>query len=159
MISLADCAVTVSDSKAAAQWWTEKLGFAVHTVGNSDHAVMVAPPGDRFVLHLCQGFEPVEPGNTGIAFVTDELEELVARMVAQGVPFPEPLRKESWGGMAKFADPDGNVYWLLGAPRDFIRREAHLTAGPGGRPRAGPRRSVRARVRPRRASRRRRKQA
>lgn len=124
MIALADCAVTVTDAKAAARWWTEKLGFAVHRVGNGDHAVMVAPPGDRFVLHLCEGFEPVQPGNTGIAFMTDEIEELVRRMKASGVQFPEPLRQEPWGGIAKFADPDGNIYWLLGAPSKFIRTEA-----------------------------------
>ena len=124
MIALADCAVTVSNTQRATQWWTEKMGFAVHKVGESEHSVMVAPPGDRFVLHLCAGFEPVEPGNTGIAFMTDDIDGLVARMEAAGVRFPEPLRKESWGGIAKFADPDGNVFWLLGAPTAFVRSEA-----------------------------------
>lgn len=124
MIALADCAVAVSDAKAAARWWRESLGFAVHVVGQGDHAVMVAPPGDRFVLHLCEGFEPVQPGNSGIAFVTDDIEGVVRQMRSAGVTFPEPLKKESWGGMAKFADPDGNVYWLLGASTSFVRKEA-----------------------------------
>ncbi len=128
MIAIADCAVTVSNARKASEWWKEKLGFAVHTVGTGDHAVMVAPPGDRFVLHLCEGFEPVQPGNTGIAFVSDDLEDLVHRMEAGGVAFPEPLRKESWGGIAKFADPDGNVYWLLGAPTAFIQAETRRRA-------------------------------
>ena len=136
MITLADCAVAVSDAKEAARWWVDKLGFATHTVGGGEHAVMVAPPGDRFVVHLCEGIEGVQPGNTGIAFVTDEIERVVARMERQGVDFPEPLKKESWGSMAKFADPDGNIYWLLGASTSFVRREARRTA-----PRqAGPRR-------------------
>lgn len=125
--TMADCAVAVKDAKESARWWVEKLGFATHLISGS-HAVMVAPPGDRFVLHLCEGFEPVQPGNTGIAFVTDELEEMVLRMESAGVSFPQPLKVESWGGMAKFADPDGNIYWLLGAPTDFIRREASRTA-------------------------------
>jgi catechol 2,3-dioxygenase-like lactoylglutathione lyase family enzyme len=139
MIALADCAVAVSNANEAGRWWNEKLGFAVHTVGSGGHAVVVAPPGDRFILHLCEGLEPVEPGNTGIAFVTDDLEQLVLKMTASGVAFPEPLKKESWGGMAKFADPDGNVYWLLGAPTSFIRtevaRRAPLVPRPGRRPR------------------------
>jgi len=133
---LADCAVTVSDTKRATDWWVEKLGFAVHKVGNGEHSVMVAPPGDRFVLHLCAGFEPVAPGNTGIAFMTDDIERIVARMVAAGVAFPEPLRKESWGSIAKFSDPDGNVFWLLGAPTAFVRIEARRRApSPRGRSR------------------------
>ena len=128
MIALADCAVTVSDTASATRWWVEKLGFQVHKVGNGEHAVMVAPPGDKFVLHLCAGFEPVEPGNTGIAFMTDDIEGLVGRMVAAGVEFPQPLTKESWGAMAKFADPDGNIYWLMGAPTAFVRQERERRA-------------------------------
>jgi len=128
MIALADCSIAVSDAKAAAVWWNEKLGFAVHWVGQGDHALMVAPPGDRFVLHLCEGFEPVQPGNSGVAFVTDDLEGMVRRMEGAGVRFSEPLQKEAWGGMAKFEDPDGNVYWLLGAPASFIRKETYLKA-------------------------------
>jgi catechol 2,3-dioxygenase-like lactoylglutathione lyase family enzyme len=134
MIALADCAVAVADAEEAARWWTEKLGFTAHTVGTGTHAVMVAPPGDRFVLHLCEGFEAVQPGNSGIAFVTDDLEGMVGRMEASGVQFAEPLKKEPWGGMAKFADPDGNIYWLLGAPTSFIRKESARRAPSGRRP-------------------------
>jgi len=148
MIALADCAVTVSDTKKATDWWVENLGFAVHSVGGSGHSVMVAPPGDKFVLHLCAGFGPVEPGNTGIAFMTDEIDELVSRMLAAGVDFTEPLRKESWGAIAKFADPDGNVFWLLGAPTSFVRTERDRRAAPPARARS----RSNARARPRRPS-------
>jgi len=143
MLAIADVAVTVSNAKTAAQWWKEKLGFETYTVGQAGgHALMVAPPGERFLLHLCEGFEAVEPGNTGIAFVTDDLEGLVKRMESAGVVFPAPLQKEEWGGMAKFADPDGNVFWLLGAPTAFIRRETRRHA-PAARPRPPPRRRSR----------------
>lgn len=120
MLALADVAVMVTSAKASAEWWEKNLGFSTYTIGGG-HAVLVAPPGERFVLHLCEGFGPLEPGNTGIAFVTDEIEKLVARMTKARIRFPEPLRKESWGGMAKFADADGNIFWLLGAPRAFVR--------------------------------------
>lgn len=137
MIALADCAITVSDTQKATDWWVDKLGFSAHKVGGSGHSVMVAPPGDRFVIHLCAGFEPVEPGNTGIAFMTDEIESLVARMEAAGVRFTEPLRRETWGSIAKFADPDGNIFWLLGASPTFVRSEAARRA-PGAARRARP---------------------
>jgi catechol 2,3-dioxygenase-like lactoylglutathione lyase family enzyme len=136
MLALADVAVCVKDAKATAQWWAEKVGFGVTNIGEpGSHGLMVAPPGDRFVLHLCEGFGAVEPGNTGIAFMTDEIGPLVERMKAAGVEFTEPLKQESWGGHAKFADPDGNIFWLLGAPRPFVEKAASMHA-PGRAPKA-----------------------
>jgi catechol 2,3-dioxygenase-like lactoylglutathione lyase family enzyme len=131
MLALADVAVVVSDTAASERWWKENLGFGSYRVNDSDHAVMVSPPGDRFVLHLCAGFAPLEPGDSGIAFMTDEIEPLVARMKAKGVEFPQALTRESWGAMAKFADPDGNVFWLLEAPTAMIRATM-ATRAPGG---------------------------
>jgi predicted enzyme related to lactoylglutathione lyase len=130
MLAIADVAVTVTNAKATAEWWEKTMGFATHTVGSpGGHGVTVAPPGERFLLHLCEGLEPVEPGNTGIAFMTDDIEGVVRGMERKGVHFPEALKKFDWGGMAKFADPDGNVFWLLGASRQFIRQEITRRAG------------------------------
>ncbi len=135
MIALADCAITVTNARESARWWNENLGFAVHTVGNGTHAVMVAPPGDSFVLHLCEGYAPIEPGNTGVAFVTDAIEPLVRRMQAGGVEFPTPLKKGPGGSMAMFADPDGNVFWLFEMSTAFIRRERRRIAKEAPAPR------------------------
>jgi len=121
MIAIADVAVVVSNAKASAKWWEENLGFSTYTVGNSGHAMLVAPPGERFVLHLCEGFAPLEPGNTGIAFLTDDMEATVARMVKGEVQFPEPPKKAAWGVWAKFSDPDGNIFWLMEAPTPMVR--------------------------------------
>ncbi len=134
MLAIADVAVVVSNARSSAKWWKDYLGFASFTVGAAGgHAVLVAPPGERFVLHLCEGFAPLEPGDTGIAFVTDDIESVVDRMTRGGVRFPEPLRKESWGEMAKFADPDGNIFWLLGVStrmvRDTLNSRAPVRAG------------------------------
>jgi len=120
MLALADVAVVVSNAKDSAKWWTKNLGFATLTIGGSGHAIMVAPPGDRFVLHLCEGFAPLEPGNTGILLLTDDLDTLVARMRKGNVAFPEPPHQEKWGKSAKFADPDGNVFWIMEAPAPMV---------------------------------------
>jgi catechol 2,3-dioxygenase-like lactoylglutathione lyase family enzyme len=130
MLAFADVAVTVSDARASARWWSEKLGFATHTVGPPDgHATLVAPPGDRFLVHLCEGFAPVEPGNTGIAFVTDDFRADVARLENAGVRIVE--RSEERGASVKLADPDGNVYWLIGVPAEFLRAQTALRAPKG----------------------------
>jgi len=121
MMALADVAVVVSDAKSSARWWRKNLGFATYTIGGSGHATLVAPPGERFVLHLCEGFAPLEPGNTGIAFVTDDLDATIGRMARGKVRFPEPPKKEAWGRRAKFADPDGNIFWILEVPTAMVR--------------------------------------
>jgi len=139
MIALADVAVVVSNAQASADWWKKNLGFAELTIGGTGHARMVAPPGDKFVLHLCQGFAPLEPGDTGIAFVTDDLDGLVARMLDGGVKFPVPPSPESGGRMAKFADPDGNIFWLFRMPTPMVRQtlasRAPAARSGGSRPR------------------------
>jgi catechol 2,3-dioxygenase-like lactoylglutathione lyase family enzyme len=130
MLALADVAVVVSSAKASAEWWSSKLGFATHTLDGAPHAVLVAPPGERFLLHLCEGFAPPEPGNTGIAFMTDDLAGTVRRWSEAGVRFPTPLDPDGNGRMAQFEDPDGNVFWLVGAPTEFVRAAARLRAAP-----------------------------
>jgi len=141
MLALADVAVVVSDAKASAKWWVKNLGFATYTLGGTGHAVLVAPPGERFVLHLCEGFAPTEPGNSGIAFVTDDINILVARMTKGGVRFPEPLRKEKWGKMAKFSDPDGNVFWLMEAPTSMVKATLNSRAPARKKSRGRPRKA------------------
>lgn len=128
MIAIADVGVSVSDAEKSAAWWEETLGFEVHVMEGGGHGVLVAPPGERFILHLCEGYEPVTPGNTGFGFMTDEIEALVERMEAAGVEFPEPLEQTEWGAQAKFADPDGNIFWLLGAPTEFVEKMQGLRA-------------------------------
>jgi hypothetical protein len=70
--------------------------------------------------------------------VTDEIDAVVARMRKGAVRFPAPLKKEEWGSMAKFADPDGNIFWLIEAPRSLVR--GALTSRAPGPKRAGPKR-------------------
>jgi hypothetical protein len=128
MLALADGAVVVSNAKESAEWRGRNLGFDGYTVGGSGHAILVAPPGDRFVLHLSEGFAPLEQGDSGIAFVPDELDRLIARMTAGAVRFPQPLKSDESGRMVKFTDPNGNVFWLLEAPTATVRETLQMQA-------------------------------
>jgi hypothetical protein len=115
-------AVAVSDAERSARRWKESVGFVVRTLPGSGHGVLVASPGDRFILHPCDGIEAVDPGNSGIAFITDGIEEGVSRMAKTGVTVVEPLRRGSGRASAKFEHPDGKTFWLFGVPTDFVRR-------------------------------------
>jgi len=103
-------AVVVADGKKSAKWFKEKAGF--ETSAEDDHWVLVWPKGSSSKIHLCEG-KP-DPGNTGIAFYTDDPFKLSAEMKANGVKFTRDVKKTEWGVNGMFADPDGNEFWLMG---------------------------------------------
>ncbi len=104
-------AVVVRDEKASAKWFKEKLGFEVKS--SDGHWVTVAPKGARGpVLHLCKT-KPLEKGNTGIAFLTKDLEKEYEILSKKGVKFTVKPRDDGWGLYSMFKDPDGNVFWLM----------------------------------------------
>jgi lactoylglutathione lyase len=100
-------AVMVSDSERSAKWFGEKLGFETSVEG---HWVTVWPKGAGAKIHLCQG-KP-DPGNTGISFYVEDLESEVKRLKGNGVGFPVDYTVGEWGTFARFADPDGNEFWI-----------------------------------------------
>jgi catechol 2,3-dioxygenase-like lactoylglutathione lyase family enzyme len=100
-------AVMVSDAKKSAQWYQEKLGFESEAEG---HWVTVFPKGTEWKIHLCQG-KP-EPGNTGIAFYSKNVEKTAAELKNRGVKFTLNVTKSKGGATAMFEDLDGNVFWL-----------------------------------------------
>ncbi len=111
---MADVAVVVSDARKAADWYREKLGFSVGGEAEG-HWVVVHPPGEErgTHLHLCADIYPLEPGNTGIGLVADNLRETFGVMKENGVEFTVEPREEEWGVYAMFKDLDGNEFWLF----------------------------------------------
>lgn len=105
-------AVVVSDGKKSAQWYKDKLGFAIKE--SEEHWIVVGPSNWPTALHLCEG--ELEPGNTGILFQPDDFDKTVQELKKSGVEFTQEPRKESWGTYAMFKDPDGNEFWLM--PRE-----------------------------------------
>ncbi len=103
-------AIVVSDGKKSAQWFKDKLGFEVRS--QEGHWVTVAPKGADTVIHLCEG-DTLEPGNTGFAFYVKDAAKEEANLRKKGVTFPSPVKKEPWGIVGAFADPDGNEFWLI----------------------------------------------
>ncbi len=115
MISrILDVAVVVSDPRKAKEWYRDKLGFNVE--GEPEGHWVVAYPksaAEGTHLHLCGGFYPLEPGNTGIGLVTENLDETFRELKEKGVEFTEEPKREDWGTYAMFKDMDGNEFWLF----------------------------------------------
>ena len=117
-LDLTTVAVVVPRGPEPAKWYEEKLGFEIggETEG---HWVVVAPKGRTGEpqgpwrgIHLCEADE-LEPGNTGILFLTDDMEATVKELKARGVQFTHEITNEPWGTYAMFADPYGNEFWLM----------------------------------------------
>jgi len=109
LMKLSSVAVVVKDAKKSARWYKEKLGFEIRS--HEGHWIAVAPKGADVVLHLCEG-EPLEPGNTGIGFLSKDVAKDEKLLESRDVKFTVPRKAEAWGTYAMFADPDGNEFWL-----------------------------------------------
>jgi len=110
MLKFATVAVVVRNEKRAMKWWKEKIGFRVVT--SFPHWVTVAPRGANVHLHLCPDSRP-EKGNTGFMFSTPDAAKEEARLRKKGVKITKPTKKEDWGTIFWFADPDGNEFQVI----------------------------------------------
>ncbi len=110
--SIASVAVVVSNGKKSSKWFEKMLGFEVRD--KEGHWITVGPKKSKQVLHLCES-KTLEPGNTGILLLADDIEAQYKNMKKKGVEFTQKLTKADWGSSAKFSDPDGNVFSLMEA--------------------------------------------
>jgi uncharacterized glyoxalase superfamily protein PhnB len=108
-------AVVVSDTIKAAKWYRETLGLEVKGLewGPKEHWITVGVKDSEQRLHLCQS-KTLEPGNTGIAFLCDNLDKTHQELSKKGVKFTVEPKKEAWRpAYAMIADLDGNEFWLM----------------------------------------------
>ena len=112
--------VYVSDTEKAFDFYSNKMGFSVHTdakMGDNRWMEFVPKDGETRIAVTKpwnDGAESRVGGFTNIVFATDDITATHEKMVADGVNFLEPPTKQSWGDVtAKFADPDGNTFILV----------------------------------------------
>jgi catechol 2,3-dioxygenase-like lactoylglutathione lyase family enzyme len=107
--------IPVSDQDRALKFYTEKLGFKVATdqhMGPGQRWIELSIPGSATGLALFTppGHESRIGGFQSMSFWCDDVFATAATMKNNGVELDEEPRKEIWGTMAKFKDPDGNVF-------------------------------------------------
>ena len=129
IIGIDTVAVVVSDRRKALQWFRDVLGLPVAYVGpaepNTNPAVQGSPdnPGHWIELgsgrpmtriHLCELEDHrVEPGPTGITFLTDNILAEYELLKLKGVRFRNSPKEMEWGEwLCEFLDPDGNEFDL-----------------------------------------------
>jgi predicted enzyme related to lactoylglutathione lyase len=58
------------------------------------------------------GEQGLKPGSFTGTLACTNVEQTYQELVARGVQFVTPPRKEQWGTFALFKDPDGNQFML-----------------------------------------------
>ena len=107
--------IPVSDQDVALKFYTEKLGFKVATdqeMGPGMRWIELMIPGadTRLALFTPPGQESRIGGFQAMTFWCDDVFATAELMKKKGVELAEEPRKEIWGTMAKFKDPDGNEF-------------------------------------------------
>ena len=109
--------IPVRDQDKALAFYTTQLGFKVATdapMGPGMRWIELRIPGadTRVVLFTSPGHEDRIGTFTALSFWCDDVEATYTELVAKGVTFKKPPKREEWGTSAVFDDPDGNSFVL-----------------------------------------------
>ena len=105
--------IPVRDQDRALAFYVDTLGFTLLTdqpMGPGQRWVEVRPPkGESGVaLFTPPGQEDRIGTFTGISLECDDVQKTYEELVAKGVEFAKPPKKESWGVTAILKDSEGN---------------------------------------------------
>lgn len=109
--------INISDQQRALEFYTEKLGFEVHTdqpMGDGKRWIELRVPGSdtHVTLFTPPGHEDRIGSFMNVVFGTENVEKTFEELKERGVEFEQPPKKQSWGMSAIFKDPDGNSFVL-----------------------------------------------
>lgn len=108
--------VFVKDQDEALRFYTEKLGFEVHTDMdfNGSRWLTLNPKGQKdFEITLMPATVETKEQSAPVAcFSTDDCRKDYADLKQKGVNFLHEPKDEAWGIGVTFADPSGNVFYL-----------------------------------------------
>jgi len=101
-----------------ARTFYEKL-FDLAPMWADDHAAVYPTGGAKMDVEHADPADPESAARVGrfagLSFAADDIDGAYATMVADGISFDGPPKKQEWGGtLAHFHDPDDNVLTLIG---------------------------------------------
>ena len=109
--------IPVSNQDVSLKFYTEKLGFKVvtdqpFTAGQRWIELLIPGAESGVSLFTPKGHEDRIGTFQSISFWCDDVFASATVLKTKGVVFEQAPKKESWGSMAKFKDPDGNQFVL-----------------------------------------------
>ena len=107
--------IPVRDQDIALKFYTEALGMKVttdqHFTPQQRWIELMIPGSDaNLALFTPPGLESRIGGFQPMTFWTDDVFATAEQMKRKGVELTAEPKKEIWGTMAKFKDPDGNEF-------------------------------------------------
>lgn len=116
MIHGGNATIYVADINVSIRFYTDTLGLKLRMRAGNDWAEIDAGPGLIIGLHPADAPHLPKPGTRGslaIGFnVTEQLEDVVARLKKKGVTFHGSIVDTEQVRLAFFGDPDGNPLYL-----------------------------------------------
>ena len=109
--------IPVSDQDRALAFYTDKLGFKILTdkpFDGKQRWIELSIPGAEtgVVLFTADAHQDRIGTVSGISFHCQDLQKTYDELVALGVEFAGPPKKEPWGSFVILRDPDGNQFVL-----------------------------------------------
>ncbi len=109
--------VPTANQDRALAFWTEKLGFSVHTDQPFDATQrwieLRIRSSDTHLVLFTTGDSTSQIGKfSAVSFFCDNVEKTYEELQAKGVEFDGPPETADWGTAAIFKDPDGNRFVL-----------------------------------------------
>ena len=107
--------IPVSNQDISLKFYTEQVNFQVFTdqaFGPGQRWIELAIPGSdvKLALFTPEGFEDRIGGFQPVTFWCDDVFATAKLLASRGVELAQEPKKEVWGTMAKFRDPDGNEF-------------------------------------------------
>jgi catechol 2,3-dioxygenase-like lactoylglutathione lyase family enzyme len=120
-VSLHFIMIFVRDQERSLRFYLDQLGFRliVDQSVAGHRWIEVAPPDGTANIALAQALPDsvatLVGRDTGIYFITEDIQAKYHEWSSRGVRFASPPQKPQWGGVfTRFEDPDGNSFGLAG---------------------------------------------
>jgi predicted enzyme related to lactoylglutathione lyase len=112
--------VPVHDQNRALAFYTDKLGFTIITDqpfdGKQRWIELRIPKAETRVVLFTPDEHKARVGTfTGVSLECDDIDATYADLLAKGVAFDAPPKKQPWGTFVTFKDSEGNSFVLSAA--------------------------------------------
>jgi predicted enzyme related to lactoylglutathione lyase len=105
-------AIGVSDLSHAVAFYCDQVGFPL-MFRSDEHNYARLDGGGVYIGLVAGGIHTRELPRSAVTIGVSDLESSYLELKTRGVEFQMPPTRQPWGEtMARFADPDGNLFYL-----------------------------------------------